>query len=53
MKKKTPSNKTARIVFLVQPETHDKLHALSAKTGAPLAEHLRRAVEAYLKKLEG
>lgn len=51
--KKKQSNKTARIVFLVQPETHEKLRALSAKTGAPLAEHLRRAIEAYLAKLKG
>jgi len=28
----------------------EKLHKLSAKTGAPMAELFRRAVEAYLKR---
>jgi len=35
---------------LSQHKTHAKLKKLSQKTGAPMAELFRRAVEAYLKR---
>jgi predicted DNA-binding protein len=34
----------------LKDEQWKRLKALSAKTGAPLSELIRRAVEAYLKK---
>lgn len=36
----------------LKPEQLDPLKALSAKTGAPVAELIRRAIDAYLKKVK-
>lgn len=36
-------------LFLKEPQLR-KLQALSAKTGAPVAELIRRAIDAYLEK---
>ena len=44
-----PVNVKQVIVFL-RHEQHAKLQALKARTGAPVSEHVRRAVDAYLKK---
>ncbi len=39
-----------RLNMYLEPEQKDKLEKLSAKTGAPLSELIRRAVDLYLKK---
>jgi predicted DNA-binding protein len=39
-----------RLNIYLNPQQKDKLEKLSAKTGAPLSELIRRAVELYLKK---
>jgi len=39
-----------RTTVFLKPEQLQKLSALSDKTGAPVAELIRRAVDAYLKK---
>lgn len=39
-----------RLNVYLDPQQKDKLDKLSKKTGAPISEHVRRAVEAYLKK---
>ncbi len=36
----------------LKPEQLDRLKAQSAKTGAPVAELIRRAIDAYLKKVK-
>jgi len=38
-------------IFLTRAELQ-KLRTLSKKTGAPVAEHVRRAVDEYLEKYE-
>jgi predicted DNA-binding protein len=47
--KKVFTAKPIRTVFHMEPEHRKALDAISKKTGAPLAELLRRAVELYLK----
>ena len=37
----------------LKPEQIKKLSALSQKTGAPIAELVRRAIDAYLKTKKG
>jgi predicted DNA-binding protein len=44
MKKKT------RLNIYLDPQQKDKLDKLSDKTGAPMSELIRRAIEMYLKK---
>ena len=39
-----------RTQLFLKPEQLEKLAALSKKTGAPIAELIRRAIDAYLKK---
>lgn len=39
-----------RTALFLRPDQFDKLAALSKKTGAPIAELIRRAIDAYLKK---
>ena len=39
-----------RTTVWLPPKLLARLKKLSRKTGAPMAEHFRRAVEAYLKK---
>lgn len=38
-----------RTALFLKPEQFAKLAALSKKTGAPIAELIRRAIDAYLK----
>lgn len=38
-----------RLDLYVKPEQLKRLKALSAKTGAPVGELVRRAIESYLK----
>lgn len=38
-----------RTALFLRPEQLEKLSALSKKTGAPIAELIRRAIDAYLK----
>lgn len=38
-----------RTALFLKPEQLEKLAALSQKTGAPIAELIRRAIDAYLK----
>jgi predicted DNA-binding protein len=47
--KKVFTAKPIRTVFHMECEHRKTLDAISKKTGAPLAELLRRAVELYLK----
>jgi len=42
-----------RFYFWIEPEQKAKLEKLSTKTGAPVAELIRRAIDAYLRKTEG
>ena len=46
--KKIFAGEPVRTVFHMEPEHRKTLDAISEKTGAPLAELLRRAVEFYL-----
>ena len=39
-----------RLNIYLNPQQKEKLDKLSAKTGAPMSELIRRAVELYLKK---
>ncbi|HET9741747.1 MAG TPA: ribbon-helix-helix domain-containing protein [Terriglobales bacterium] len=39
-----------RTALFLKEEQIKKLEALSAKTGAPVAELIRRAIDAYLKR---
>lgn len=39
-----------RAQLFLKPEQIKRLSALSKKTGAPIAELIRRAIDAYLKK---
>lgn len=39
-----------RLNIYLNPKQKDKLDKLSEKTGAPMSELIRRAVELYLKK---
>jgi hypothetical protein len=39
-----------RTVFLLDPADRDALERISAKTGAPVAELIRRAIADWLKK---
>jgi predicted DNA-binding protein len=45
-----PMRKKTRLNIYLEPPQKEKLDKLSKKTGAPLSELVRRAVEAYLKK---
>ncbi len=45
-----PMTKNERVNVYLKPEQKEKLDKLSAKTGAPISELLRRAVDLYLKK---
>jgi predicted DNA-binding protein len=47
--KKVFAAKPIRTVFHMERDHREALDAISKKTGAPLAELLRRAVELYLK----
>jgi hypothetical protein len=47
--KKVFTGEPVRTVFYMEPDHRKALDAISTKTGAPLAELLRRAVEMYLK----
>ena len=42
-----------RTQLFLKPEQLGKLAALSKKTGAPVAELIRRAIDAYLKAKKG
>jgi predicted DNA-binding protein len=42
--------KNERVNVYLKPEQKEKLDKLSDKTGAPISELLRRAVDLYLKK---
>jgi predicted DNA-binding protein len=42
-----------RTTIFLEPEQKKKLEAISAKTGAPVAELIRRAIDAYLKAQRG
>ncbi len=42
-----------RTVVYLEPEVNEALKKLSDKTGAPVGEHVRRAVVEYLKKVKG
>lgn len=39
-----------RTNFFYPPELLDRLKALKASTGLPVSEHIRRAIEDYLKR---
>jgi predicted DNA-binding protein len=39
-----------RVALFVRKEQQQKLQKLSERTGAPLAELIRRAIDAYLKE---
>jgi predicted DNA-binding protein len=39
-----------RLNIYLNPQQKDKLDKLSTKTGAPMSELVRRAIEMYLKK---
>jgi predicted DNA-binding protein len=39
-----------RLNIYLNPQQKDKLDKLSTKTGAPMSELVRRAIELYLKK---
>lgn len=39
-----------RTALFLKPEQVEKLQALSDKTGAPVAELIRRAIDMYLKE---
>ncbi len=41
---------TARLDLMVKPDQLKRLKALSAETGAPVGELVRRAIEEYLKR---
>lgn len=45
-----PINQMKRVNFFFPQQTLDRLKALSAKTGTPAAEILRRALETALKE---
>jgi hypothetical protein len=47
--KKVFTGEPVRTVFHMEPAHRKALDAISKKTGAPLAELLRRAVEMYLR----
>jgi predicted DNA-binding protein len=38
-----------RLQMLVRPDQFERLRARSEKTGAPIGEVIRRAIDAYLK----
>jgi predicted DNA-binding protein len=38
-----------RTALFLRPDQLEKLEAISKKTGAPIAELIRRAIDAYLK----
>jgi len=40
----------SRLNIYLNPQLKDKLEKLSEKTGAPLSELVRRAIDLYLKK---
>jgi|GraSoiStandDraft_24_1057298.scaffolds.fasta_scaffold87506_3 predicted DNA-binding protein len=40
----------SRLNIYLNPQQKDKLEKLSEKTGAPLSELVRRAIDLYLKK---
>lgn len=46
-----PVNVKHVIVYL-RPEQHERLQGLKEKTGAPVSELIRRAVDQYLKAAE-
>ena len=41
-----------RMIIQLEQEQHERLKAESARTGAPISEIVRRAIEAALKKKE-
>ena len=41
-----------RTAMFLKPKQIERLQALSRKTGAPVAELVRRAIDAYLKEQE-
>jgi predicted DNA-binding protein len=49
----TYSMKEVRLDMRIDKPTKDALAALSAKTGAPISELVRRSIAAYLKRAKG
>lgn len=50
-KRRKPATLTRELVSIyLDPEVRAAMMAYSAKTGAPFAVHVRRAVDAYLRK---
>jgi predicted DNA-binding protein len=49
-KEHKPVKKKTRLNIYLDPQQKDKLDKLSDKTGAPMSELIRRAIEMYLKK---